>query len=177
MFLAPVWDAFPKVDMETGMVPMTQVLHEALGEFTLEQIDRWCLIARWRPEAHVTLSMAELVLGSVETGIRATIFSDASGGSKRSDGWGGVIYFPDGTRREFSGAFDVHEQGFIHCKEAIAALGMLERSGLRDCYVVLCAVWTIWPHYGGVPWVKVLLFSQFGVQNTFTKVCGVAVRK
>ena len=42
MFLAPVWDAFPtgKVDMETGMVPMTQVLHEALGEFTLEQIDR-----------------------------------------------------------------------------------------------------------------------------------------
>ena len=59
MFLAPVWDAFPKVDMETGMVPMTQVLHEALGEFTLEQIDRWCLIARWRPEAHVTLSMAE----------------------------------------------------------------------------------------------------------------------
>ncbi len=78
------------------------------------------LIARWRPEAHVTLSMADLVLGSVETGIRATIFSDASGGSKRSDGWGGVIYFPDGSRRELSGAFDVHEQSFIHCKEAIA---------------------------------------------------------
>ena len=41
MFLAPVWDAFPTVNMDTGMVKMSQPLHDALREFTMKQLDSW----------------------------------------------------------------------------------------------------------------------------------------
>lgn len=141
MFLAPVWDAFSTVNMDTGMVKMTRALHDALCEFTMRQLDSWCLVARWRPAAHVPLHITGVLVGDAvcESPIdSAVIYSDASGGSKQTDGWGGIVTLADGTTRTRSGNFDICDRPrHINVKEAIAAVKLLQLSGVRDCYVTL----------------------------------------
>ena len=143
MFLAPVWDAFSTVNMDTGMVTMTQPLHDALCEFTMKQLESWCLVARWRPAEHVPLHVTKIKLYETESddaieGASADVYSDASGGKKKTDGWGGLVTRPDVVAREYSGNFDFCDRNkHIHVLEAKAAVKILQLSGMRDCHINL----------------------------------------
>ena len=128
-YLVPLWDTLSASKL--SILPMTDTIRAALAEFSPENLRRWEALARWVPDTHAAVHINTLC-----------VFSDAAGGEsgiQTTNGWGGVLFPPGATvGTPARGHFIGPEADLpIHIKEALAAIRMLEMSGVHDTRAIL----------------------------------------